>query len=178
MLTSRFLNNPPGVSCFVVSEGTGRLRSMIYGRLEEMSFRSGAAICAGVLVVAGMAIALSVTLAGQRPAPARAAASSAALPSVLPSSPAAAFSPSARPSARHARPDSGSGPAADYLPEHQVTPAGGAQASPAPWPKLRPWRRPPTPGRFPASLPPGWIIPWPWVSPPPGEHHRHRTRQD
>ena len=40
----------------------GRLRSTIYARMEEMSFRSGAAVGAGTLAAAaGTAIALAVT---------------------------------------------------------------------------------------------------------------------
>ena len=42
----------------------GRLKSTIYARMEEMSFRSGAAVFAGVLAVAGVAITLAVALGG------------------------------------------------------------------------------------------------------------------
>jgi hypothetical protein len=37
----------------------GRLKSTIYARMEEMSFRSGAAVSAGVLAAAGVAITLA-----------------------------------------------------------------------------------------------------------------------
>ena len=39
----------------------GKLRSAVYARMEEMSFRSGAAVGAGTLAAAGTAIALAVT---------------------------------------------------------------------------------------------------------------------
>ena len=42
----------------------GRVKSAIYARMEEMSFRSGVGLAAGVLVAAGLAIALPVTLNG------------------------------------------------------------------------------------------------------------------
>ena len=42
----------------------GRLKSTIYARMEEMSFRSGALVVAGVLAVAGVAITLAVALGG------------------------------------------------------------------------------------------------------------------
>ena len=42
----------------------GRFRTAIYARMEEMSFRSGAATGAGALAAVGIAIALAVTLTG------------------------------------------------------------------------------------------------------------------
>jgi hypothetical protein len=80
---------------------------MIYARMEEMSFRSGAVAAAGVLAAAGVAIALTVTLSG--PAATSAAVRGAAARSAVPSSPvparpapsaaaASTASPSARPS--------------------------------------------------------------------------------
>ena len=54
----------------------GRLKSTVYARMEEMSFRSGAAVTGGVLAAAGAAITLDGTLvpggapvhgAGRRP---------------------------------------------------------------------------------------------------------------
>jgi len=41
-----------------------KLRTTVYARMEEMSFRSGAAAGAGALAVVGTAIALAVTLTG------------------------------------------------------------------------------------------------------------------
>jgi hypothetical protein len=43
----------------------GRLKSTLYARMEEMSFRSGAAVSAGVLA-AGVAITVAVVPGGQR----------------------------------------------------------------------------------------------------------------
>jgi hypothetical protein len=47
-----------------VREGLGRLKSTISARMEQMSFRSGAAVFAGVLAAAGVAITLAVALGG------------------------------------------------------------------------------------------------------------------
>jgi hypothetical protein len=47
-----------------VSEGsgwTGRLGRLLNARMEEMSFRSGVAVAAGVLALTGVGIALTVT---------------------------------------------------------------------------------------------------------------------
>ena len=46
-----------------MSEGS-KLRRAIYARMEEMSFRSGAALAAAVLAVTGLGIALTLTLGG------------------------------------------------------------------------------------------------------------------
>ena len=46
-----------------MSEGS-KLRRAIYARMEEMSFRSGAALAAAVLAVSGLGIALTLTLGG------------------------------------------------------------------------------------------------------------------
>ena len=46
-----------------MSEGS-KLRRAIYTRMEETSFRSGAALAAAVLAVCGLGIALTVTLGG------------------------------------------------------------------------------------------------------------------
>jgi hypothetical protein len=42
----------------------GRLKSAIYARMEEVSFRSGAAMAGGVLTAAGVAITLAVVPGG------------------------------------------------------------------------------------------------------------------
>ncbi len=66
-------------------EGTGwaaRLRRVLNARLEEMSFRSGLAVVAGVLVLTAAGIALTVTLGGgHRAAAAPPAVSASAAPS-------------------------------------------------------------------------------------------------
>jgi hypothetical protein len=79
--------------------GLGRLKSTIYARMEDMSFRSGAAISAGVLA-AGVAITLAVALGGHSgaapsaPRPAAVARSTPPPPATLP-----AAAPSAAPAA-------------------------------------------------------------------------------
>lgn len=73
----------------------GRVRSAINTRLEETSFRAGAAASAGVLAVTGGAIALAVTLGGSH---ADAASAPAPVPHTsAPPVPAPVF-PSAAPS--------------------------------------------------------------------------------
>jgi len=72
----------------------GRITSLIYARLEETSFRSGIAACAGVLVFVGAAIGITVTLVSSQAAPPRAEAAGTAPPPVASSS-AADPSPSA-----------------------------------------------------------------------------------
>jgi hypothetical protein len=42
----------------------GQLKSTLYARMEEVSFRSGAAVAGGVLTAAGVAITLAVVLGG------------------------------------------------------------------------------------------------------------------
>ena len=70
----------------------GQLKSAIYARMEEVSFRSGAAVAGGVLAAAGAAITLAVVLGGHGDAVASAPASpaprapSAASPSPVPAS--------------------------------------------------------------------------------------------
>ena len=49
----------------------GQLKSAIYARMEEVSFRSGIAVAGGVLTAAGVAIALTVVLGGHGDAAAR-----------------------------------------------------------------------------------------------------------
>ena len=66
----------------------GQLKSAVYARMEEMSFRSGAAVGGGVLTAAGVAITLAVVLGGHSDAVAIASASRAAVSSVAPPSPA------------------------------------------------------------------------------------------
>jgi hypothetical protein len=65
----------------------GQLKRTFYARMEEVSFRSGAAVAGGVLAAAGVAITLAVVLGGHSDAAASAPASRAAVPSVAPPSP-------------------------------------------------------------------------------------------
>jgi hypothetical protein len=62
----------------------GQLKSTLYARMEEVSFRSGAAVAGGVLTAAGVAITLAVVLGGRSDAVASAPASRVAIPSVAP----------------------------------------------------------------------------------------------
>jgi hypothetical protein len=139
----------------------GHLKRALYARMEEMSFRSGAAVAGGVLTAAGVAITLAVVLGGHSDAVASASVSRVAVPSVAPPSPApvsSSSSPTPRPS-RMTDP-----PAVAYQPpsatrasatRHATTPAPGS----TPTPRLRDPRSPAPPG-----LPPGWWgngPPWP-----------------
>jgi hypothetical protein len=62
----------------------GQLKSTLYARMEEVSFRSGAVVAGGVLTAAGVAITLAVVLGGHSDAVASASASRAAVPSAVP----------------------------------------------------------------------------------------------
>jgi hypothetical protein len=79
-----------------------RFRRAINTRMEEMSFRSGAFAVIGVLVAAGLMIALIVTLSGHSAASASASGPGAGMRSVASSLPAASASAAvpASPSAR------------------------------------------------------------------------------
>lgn len=59
----------------------GQLKSTLYARMEEVSFRAGAVVAGGVLAGAGVAITLAVVLGGHSDAAASASASHAAVPS-------------------------------------------------------------------------------------------------
>lgn len=135
----------------------GRMKAMVYARLEETSFRSGAAVGAAALAVAGLGVAFALTLGGHQVAPSRAVAAGAALPSARHSAPpsSAALSPSASPSARHSAPEPGSSPVADEVPEAPVTPAT------AEWTSR--WHH--------RKRPPGWPFPWPGAFPRPWWWH-------
>jgi len=78
----------------------GQLKSTLYARMEEVSFRSGAVVAGGILTAAGVAITLAVVPSGHRDAaaiaPARVAAPSLAPPPVAPV--ASVPSPTPRPS--------------------------------------------------------------------------------
>ena len=62
----------------------GQLKSTLYARMEEVSFRAGAVVAGGVLTAAGVAITLAVVLGGHSDAVASASASRAAAPSLAP----------------------------------------------------------------------------------------------
>jgi hypothetical protein len=144
----------------------GHLKSAFYARMEEVSFRSGAAVAGGVLTAAGVAITLAVVLGGHSDAVASAPASRVAVPSVAPPSPAPVSSSSSpSPTPRPSRTTDPAAAAGAYRPpsatrasatRHAATPAPGS----TPTPRLRDPRSPAPPG-----LPPGWWgngpPPWP-----------------
>jgi hypothetical protein len=145
----------------------GHLKSALYARMEEVSFRSGAAVAGGVLTVAAVAITLVVVLGGHSDAVASAPASRVAVPSVAPPSPAPVSSSSSpSPTPRPSRTTDPAAVAGAYQPpsaprasatRHAATPAPGS----TPTLRLRDPRSPASPG-----LPPGgWgnePPPWPW----------------
>ena len=146
----------------------GRLKSAIYARMEEVSFRSGAAAVGGVLVAAGVAITLAVVPGGPGGAVASAPASRAAAPAAP-----AVTSPAPVPAS--------SSPRATPRPSRTTVPvavAGNYRPSRA----SAAWYTARTPGRFAWPRPfdrrwlPGWrgrprSGPWAW-----GLLRRHRRR--
>jgi len=116
-----------------------RLKSTINARMEEMSFRSGAAVFAGVPVAAGVAITLAVVLGGHS-----AAAPSASRPAAVarPAPPPSPVVPAASPSVTaRAVPAASLMPADGYQPHAPVTAvrtthASAAAAADVPTPRL------------------------------------------
>jgi outer membrane biosynthesis protein TonB len=139
------------------------LRSTIYARMEEMSFRSGAVIAAGVLVAVGVVVALAVTLSGHSAAATSAAGAGTAVRSVAPSSlahsppPQSTASPSARPSAKKR-----TVPAQSYQAPPQQAVVTRPQASPVPAadPQHYYHRPKPAPPRSDPPIPTGGIFGW------------------
>jgi len=109
-----------------VKQGLGKIRSAIYARMEEMSFRSGAAVLVGVLAAVGVAITLAVVLGGHSADATSAPADSPAARSTTPA-PGSAASPAAS--------SSGKAPA---VPPPSLMPTGTYQR---PAPTSRPTRR-------------------------------------
>ncbi|MGH3160327.1 MAG: hypothetical protein ACRDOC_00450 [Streptosporangiaceae bacterium] len=151
----------------------GQLKSTLYARMEEMSFRSGAAVTGSVLTAAGVAITLAVVLGGHSDAVASAPASRPAIPSVAPPVLApVSSSPSATP--RASRTTAPATVARAYQPPsatraavtlHAATPGRAANSR-----RLVP-HTPQPPG------PPGWRgwhrpPPWPWPWGLSRHHHR------
>jgi hypothetical protein len=98
-----------------------RLKNTINARMEEMSFRSGAAVFAGVPIAAGVAITLAVALGGHS-----AAATSPPRPAAVARStpPPSRLLPAASPSApTRATPAASLMPAKGYQPPVPVTAA-------------------------------------------------------
>jgi hypothetical protein len=144
----------------------GQLKSAFYARMEEVSFRAGAAVAGGVLTAAGVAITLAVVLSGHSDAaaiaPARAAAPSLAPPPVAPVS--SAPSPTPLPSRTTTR-----APAAGtYQPPSAARASAARQASATsalgrtPTPRLREARSPRRPGMLPgywrSHRPRAWLF--------------------
>jgi hypothetical protein len=151
----------------------GGLKSAIYARMEEISFRSGAVAAGGVVAVGGLAIALAV-LPGEHHAAATGTAA-AAPRSAVPISPT--IIPAVTPPARtHHRPAvRGSIPAAApapyaAAPEQSVSPTRSAVTtappSSSPGSPVPPAARDRRPG---ARAPHGR----PWYAPPWQAHGRH-----
>lgn len=151
----------------------GQLKSALYARMEEVSFRSAAAVVGAVLAAAGVAITLAVVLGGHSDAAASAPSSRTAIPSVASPSPVPVFSsPSATP--RASRTTDPATVAGAYQPPSPVRASATRHAGPTPdgtpTPRLRDPRSPQPPGLPPGSW--GWHRP-PW---PLGLLRRHRRR--
>jgi hypothetical protein len=139
----------------------GRLRRVLYGRMEEVSFRTGAATVAGVCAVAATAILLTLTQGGHHAGSPRAQAGLAsssivAAPATVP------LSPSASHRSRTRRPEGG--PEVRYVPGPVKTPT--ARPQPAPSPRPTPMRTFWTnrPGKH-GTPSPGPTLPMPFPSP-------------
>jgi hypothetical protein len=144
----------------------GKLRRVINARLEEMSFRSGAAVSAGAVVVGGTGIALGLMLTGGHAAAVTGTPSAHVTlrPALVPAS--ASASAFASPMAAPTGTPSGSGPALSSDPKPtpgaSLTPSA-TTTSPTPASSLTPhpigtygrYRKHP-PGPQPTLNPPGW----------------------
>jgi hypothetical protein len=159
----------------------GRLKSAIYARMEEVSFRSGAAAAGGVLTVAGVAITLAVVLGGPGDAVASAPASRAAASSVA-SPPAVPVSTSPQATPRPSRTTVPATVAGAYRPPPSPARASAARHAatmpvPGSTPTPRPFDRRWLSGHPDLRGQPGWRgwhrppAPWPW-----GLLPRHRRR--
>jgi hypothetical protein len=147
----------------------GRLKGTVYARMEEMSFRSGAAVTGGVLAAAGVAITLVVLLGGHSDAATSASAPDTAARSVaLPYTAPASASPSVTP--RASRTKAPAKAAGAYQPSSQATAPSTPHAASTPvpghttpWHPMRPAGDPRRAGQ-PGSW--GWPLsqpePWPW----------------
>ena len=102
---------------------------MIYARMEELSFRTGAATVAGVLAVAATAILLTLTQGGHHAGPPRAQAG--LVPSSFVAAPdAAPLSPSAAHRSHPRRP--AAAPDGPYVTGPAKSPTATPQPSPSP----------------------------------------------
>jgi hypothetical protein len=144
----------------------GQLKSTLYARMEEVSFRSGAVVAGGVLTVAGVAITLAVVLGGHSDAVASAPASRPAVPSLAPP-PVAPVSSVPSPTPRPSRTTTRATAAGTYQPPSAAGGAATRQAAATsalgrtPSPRLREARSSRRPG-----MPPGYwrsFRPRPWL---------------
>ena len=109
----------------------GDLKSALYARMEEVSFRSAAAVVGAVLAAAGVAITLAVVLGGHSDAAASAPSSRAAIPSVAPPSP---HHVSATPQASPPKPAPSSSHTSPWQPRPpKWTPGDPRRPSPPDW---------------------------------------------
>jgi hypothetical protein len=160
----------------------GQLKSTLYARMEEVSFRSGAVVTGGVLTAAGVAITMAVVLGGHSDAVASAPASRPAVPAAVPpvlapaSSPPPATPPSATP--RASRTTGPATVAGTYQPPSAARAATTLHAAATPTPgrtftshRLEP--RTPRPAVWLGWR--GWhrSPPWPWTW---GLSRHHRRR--
>ena len=115
----------------------GRVKSAVYARMEEMSFRSGAVLAAGELAAAAAAIVLAVTLSGPRAAEPGAAMAGAQGPGTAARpAPSLTRSPAPGPASSPATPAASLAPVAAYRPPAPTSAA--APAPPAAWPVFEP----------------------------------------
>jgi len=106
----------------------GQLKSTLYARMEEVSFRVGAVVAGGVLTAAGVAITLAVVLGGHSDAVASASASRAAAPSLAPA-PVAPVSSSPSPTPRPSRTATRATAAGTYQPPSATRAYAARQAA-------------------------------------------------
>lgn len=150
--------------------------------MEEVSFRSGAAVAGGVLTAAGAAITLAVVLGGHSAAVASAPASHPAIPSVvLPVLAPVSSSPSATPPSatpRVSRTTSPATVAGGYQPPSAARAAATLHAAAVPTPPRRSTSRrlePRTPRPAVWLGWRGWYRSPPWLRPwGLSRHHRRR----
>jgi hypothetical protein len=121
----------------------GHLKRALYARMEEVSFRSGAAVAGGVLTAAGVAITLAVVLGGHGDVAASASSSRVAVPSLAPPSPApvsSSSSSSPSPTPRPSRTKDAAAAAGAYRPP-SATRASATRHAAAPVPGSTPTPR-------------------------------------
>ena len=144
----------------------GQLKSTLYARMEEVSFRVGAVVAGGILTAAGVAITLAVVLGGHSDAVASASASRAAVPSAVPPV-LAPVSSSPSPTPRPSRTATRATTAGTYQPPWPTRASAARQAAATsalgrtPTPRLREARSLRRPG-----MPPGYWSshrPRPWL---------------